>query len=220
MTESPPDAIYARRFPGHEEGAREGVWRVLASYLQRYVPVDSAVLDIGADRGHFIRNIAARERWATDLRDTSAAYPADIKFVQADGLTLDEVVPTGHFDRVFMSNYLEHLPSGAAVVRQLEVAQRLLKPGGRVIVLQPNIRLTGAAYWDFIDHSVPITERSLVEAAELAGLRKVELVTRFIPYTTKGRLPSWPVLVRGYLAVRPVWRMMGKQTLLIAERPL
>ena len=69
-----------------------------------------------------------------------------------------------------MSNYLEHLPSGDAVIAQLEVARRLLKPGGRVLVLQPNIRLVGAAYWDFIDHKVALTEKSLVEAGELAGL--------------------------------------------------
>ena len=35
-----------------------------------------------------------------------------------------------------------------------------------------------------------LTERSLLEAAELARLRTVELVTRFLPYSTKGRLPT------------------------------
>ena len=57
-------------------------------------------------------------------------------------------------------------------------------------MLQPNIRLTGAAYWDFIDHKVALTERSLVEAAELCGFETERLIKRFLPYTTKSRLPQ------------------------------
>ena len=45
-----------------------------------------------------------------------------------------------------------------------------------------------------------LTERSLLEAAELAGLRTHTLVTRFMPYSTKGRLPAAPWLVRAYLS--------------------
>ena len=116
-----------------------------------------------------------------------------------------------------MSNYLEHLDSGDAVIEQLRVAAQLLRPGGRVIVLQPNIRLVGAHYWDFIDHRVALTERSVLEAAELAGLRTSELITRFLPYSTKGRLPAHPALVRAYLSFRPAWRLMGKQTLYVGE---
>ena len=146
-----------------------------------------------------------------------SALPADIRFVQSSGLDLAAVVPNGYFGTVFMSNYLEHLESSDAVIDQLRVARQLLRPGGRVIVLQPNIRLVGPRYWDFIDHKVALTERSLLEAAELAELRPVELITRFLPYSTKGRLPADPRLVRAYLAFRPAWRLMGRQTLLVAE---
>jgi SAM-dependent methyltransferase len=213
------DAIYARRFGDAEIAARDRVWREVARYLQRYIPHDSTVLDIAADRGHFIGHIAAAERWATDVRDTSAHLAPGVRFVRADGLALAQLLPASHFDRIFMSNYLEHLPSSEAVIEQFRVVAALLRPGGRVIVLQPNIRLTGAAYWDFIDHKVPLTERSLVEAAEAAGLTVHRLVTRFLPYTTKSRLPRVGWLVRGYLAFPPAWRLFGKQSLLIAERP-
>ncbi len=117
-----------------------------------------------------------------------------------------------------MSNYLEHLESSDDVVRQLTVARGLLAPGGRVIVLQPNIRLVGPRYWDFIDHKVALTERSLLEAAELAGLRTERLITRFLPYSTKGRLPAARTLVRAYLAFPPAWRLMGKQTLYVGAQ--
>ena len=87
-------------------------------------------------------------------------------------------------------------------------------------MLQPNIRLVGPRYWDFIDHRVALTDRSLLEAAELAGLRaRVELVTRFLPYSTKGRLPD---ATRGSSvptsAFRPAWLALGRQTLFVGVR--
>ncbi|MEA2621177.1 MAG: hypothetical protein QOH61_87 [Chloroflexota bacterium] len=213
------DAVYEGRFGSDDWGARSRIWREIARHLQRYVPRDAVVLDIGADRALFTANIQAGERWASDIRDMSGHMPAGVRFVQSDGLALGDVLPAGSFDRVFMSNYLEHLPSADAVVQQMRVVAGLLKPGGRVIVLQPNIRLAGGSYWDFIDHKVPLTERSLEEAASLAGLRTTKVVTRFLPYTTKSRLPQSSALVRLYLAVPLAWRLLGKQTLFIAERP-
>jgi ubiquinone/menaquinone biosynthesis C-methylase UbiE len=210
--------VYQHRFSDDDLARKDALWREIGLYLQRYVPSTGIVLDLACDRGHFIRNIRAREKWATDLRNVSSHLPHDVRFVQAPGLELDRHLPNEHFDVVFVSNYLEHLPDGEAVVEQLRVACRLLQPSGRVIVLQPNIRLIGDAYWDFIDHSVALTEKSLVEAGELAGLHTREVVTRFLPYTTKSRLPQSPRLVRAYLRLPLAWRLLGQQTLYIGER--
>jgi 2-polyprenyl-3-methyl-5-hydroxy-6-metoxy-1,4-benzoquinol methylase len=210
--------VYAQRFSDADAAAKDAIWREISAFLQRYVPENGVVLDVACDRGDFIRNISASEKWATDLRDVSAHLPQEIRFVQANGLEIDRQLPHDHFDVVFMSNYLEHLPGGEAVIEQLRVARTLLKPGGRVVVLQPNVRLVGSAYWDFIDHSTILTERSLVEAAELAELRTVEVIVRFLPYTTKSRLPQSPRLVRAYLAFRPAWRLLGKQTLYVGAK--
>jgi len=211
-----PD-LYGVRFDDREVSAKDAVWREIVRFLQRYVDPSAPLLDIACDRGHFVRFVEAGERWATDIRDVSGSLPPEVHFVQSSGLDLANVVPNGHFGTIFMSNYLEHLDSGDAVIEQLRVAAQLLRPGGRLIVLQPNIRLVGSHYWDFIDHRVALTERSLLEAAELAGLGTSELITRFLPYSTKGRLPAHPALVRAYLAFRPAWRLMGKQTLYVSE---
>jgi SAM-dependent methyltransferase len=207
--------LYNARFDEREVSAKDAVWREIAHFLGRYIDASAPVLDLACDRGHFIRWVDAPERWATDIRDMRTSLPPVIRFVQASGLDLANVVPVGHFGTVFMSNYLEHLDSSDAVIDQLRVVRSLLRPDGRVIVLQPNIRLVGPRYWDFIDHRVALTERSLLEAAELADLRTVELVTRFLPYSTKGRLPANPRLVKAYLAFRPAWWVMGRQTLYI-----
>jgi 2-polyprenyl-3-methyl-5-hydroxy-6-metoxy-1,4-benzoquinol methylase len=124
-------------------------------------------------------------------------------------------LPQQHFDVVFMSNYLEHLATNNEVIEQFRVVHRLLKPDGRVVVLQPNIKLVGGDYWDFIDHSVALTEKSLEEAALLGGFRTVTVIRRFLPYTTKSRFPKGSRLVRAYLAVPALWRVLGKQTLYV-----
>jgi SAM-dependent methyltransferase len=214
------DEIYQLRFTSEDAKAKEAMWGEICRYLQRFVPLSGAVLDIAADRGHFIRHIQAREKWATDLRSVQEHLGKDVRFVLADGLKLTDHLPNAYFDVAFMSNYLEHLPSSEAVVDQLRVARDLVKPGGAVLVLQPNIRFVGGSYWDFIDHQTALTDRSLEEAGEIAGLRTRLLIRRFLPYTTKSRMPQHPLLVRAYLNFPPAWRLLGKQTLYLGERPL
>ncbi len=211
------DRIYGRRFGDADALEKDRVWKEIADYLQRWVPAGGRVLDVACDLGYFIRNVAAGERWATDVRDVASSLGPGVRFVQSDGLTLSNAVPHDYFDVVFVSNYLEHLPSPDAVIAQLVEIRAVLKPDGRLIVLQPNIRYVGAAYWDFIDHRVALTERSLAEAARAAGFEVEHLVRRFLPYTTKSRIPRYGWLVRAYLRFPLAWRIMGKQTLLIAR---
>src|SRR5262249_2057793 len=73
---------------------------------------------------------------------------------------------------------------------------------------------------DFIDHKVALTDRSLNEAAELAGFSAELVVRRFLPYTTKGHLPVSARLVRLYLRLPPAWWLLGPQTLFFRRRGL
>ena len=211
------DGIYDRRFGSAEASARARLWAPITEFLGQWIPRHGRVLDVACGDGQFIRHVAAADRWATDVRDCSLLLGGDITFVQVDGLHLATAVPVGSFDVVFASNYLEHLPTPDAVLAQMREFRKVVKDDGRLIVLQPNIRYVGAAYWDFIDHKVALTERSLVEAAEAAGFTVERLIPRFLPYTTKSRLPQSPWLVRAYLRVPLAWRFMGKQTLLVAR---
>ena len=77
----------------------------------------------------------------------------------------------------------------------------MLRPDGRLLVLQPNVRYCARDYWMFFDHITPVDDRALVEAFAATGF-DVELnIPRFLPYTTKSRLPSGPGLVKLYLKV-------------------
>ena len=211
--------MYEQRFLNADADEWRGIWRELSRFLQRYVPGDATVLELACDRGGFINHIKAAERWAVDVRDVRKHLDPDVTFLQGDGLHLDDRVASSSIDVVFMSNYLEHLESAQAVVEQFRVIRKLLRPGGSVIVLQPNIRLVGGSYWDFLDHRTPLTEKSLEEAGNTAGLETIDLITRFFPYTTKSRLPRHYALVRAYLAFRPAWLVLGRQSLYVARRP-
>jgi hypothetical protein len=85
--------------------------------------------------------------------------------------------------------------------------------------LQPNIRYTGAAYWDFIDHKIALTDRALIEAGEMCGLKVVRCIRKFLPYTTKSKFPQHPFLIWLYLKLMPVSGFfMGQQSFLILEK--
>jgi SAM-dependent methyltransferase len=211
--------MYDRRSTDLEVPRRAVVWREITRFLERWIDPGSTVLDIGCDRGSFINEVRAGRKIAADVRDVARFLRADVEFICSDGLALLDHLESASLDVIFMSNYLEHLRSVDDVLEQLKVATRLLRPGGRLIVLQPNIRLVGFSYWDFFDHRTAITDRSLEEASLTAGLTTEKLIARFLPYTTKSRIPQNQLLVRAYLRCPPVWWLMGRQTLLVSRRP-
>jgi hypothetical protein len=45
-----------------------------------------------------------------------------------------------------------------------------------------------------------------------------EVVARFLPFTSKSRLPTAPWLVWLYLHVRLSWRLLGGQMLIVARK--
>ena len=118
-----------------------------------------------------------------------------------------------------MSNYLEHLDFGRRRHRAAaRCARSSFDPAVVVIVLQPNVRLVGPRYWDFIDHRVALTERSLLEAAELAGPadRRVDHAVPAVLH--QGAAADRRRPRPAYLRFRPAWRFLGRQTLYVGER--
>jgi SAM-dependent methyltransferase len=209
--------VYARRF-GPRSERRRVLWETLCdAFFQRYVRPTDTVLDIAAGYCEFINAIRAERRIACDLNPAVADFAGKgVEAVVARSTALPaELQRTA--DVVFASNFFEHLADADELLATLGAIAGVLKPGGRLLVLQPNIRLTGAAYWDFVDHSLPITERRLAEALELSGFTVEEQRVRFLPYTTESRLPIWPRLIRLYLRLPPAQFLLGKQTFVVAR---
>ena len=220
--ESPPEreTLYRVRFNPEEQDRKDCVWKVLCEqFFQRYVSPDAHVLDLAAGFGEFLNHIRASEKTAIDLNPETASHLAPkIRFLNRSAESLEEV-ESGSVDVVFASNFLEHLPDREALSRVLREAFRVLCPGGRLMILQPNIRLVGGAYWDFIDHRIPLTERSCSELLESLGFTIEKIIPRFLPYTTKSPVPQSPFLVRLYLSFPPAWRLLGKQSFIVAAKP-
>jgi len=120
---------------------------------------------------------------------------------------------------VFASNFFEHLLTKQELLRTLAEVLRVLRLGGRLLILQPNIRYAGGAYWDFFDHHLPLTERSLVEALQLAGLKPIEVRPRFLPFTSKSGLPQHPFFVGLHLKIPIVQRILDQQSWIVAAKP-
>jgi SAM-dependent methyltransferase len=215
------DSLYAIRFPEADRDAKDAIWRVLCPhFFQRYVKNDDVVLDLGAGLGEFLRHIRCKTRIAVDIERLSGRrLPPGTQEIFTPSDRLSVHVPSNSVDVVFCSNFFEHLPDKTVFLATLKEILTVLRPGGRLLALQPNIRFVGGAYWDFVDHHLPLTHLTLVEAAQSVGFEIVEVIPRFLPYTTRSAIPQAPWLVRLYLAVRPVWRIMGRQTWFVARKP-
>lgn len=213
-------SLYRHRFSESELPAKNAIWKVLCrNYFQKFVRADhDSVLDLACGYGEFINNIDAAHKYAIDLNpDSPAALDDDIVFHACAATDLDPI-GNGTLDVVFTSNFFEHLPDKTVLHDVLAEVHRVLKPGGTLIAMGPNIRYLPGAYWDFIDHHVPLSELSLSEALHLNGLEPAKVIGRFLPYTTQSRLPKAPLIVRAYLLLPFAWRFFGKQFLVVAHK--
>ena len=206
--------LYANRFR-HEEAQRTDLWEVLCSdFFQKWVPEDSTILDVAAGHCEFVNNIRAARKIAIDLNPDvakRAAPDVETQVCRSDDIPL----PAGSVDRAFVSNFFEHVPR-EVIVSTLTELRRVVRPGGKVLILQPNVRYCAKDYWMFFDHITPVDDRALVEALRATGFEVDLCIPRFLPYTTKSRLPTGRGLVRLYLKVKPAWRLLGAQAFIVA----
>lgn len=218
MVESDNQKLYRVRFDERDRGAKADVWRVIVErFFQRWVAAGDTVLDLGCGYGEFLNHLRCARRIGVDLNPDSAdSLDPDIEFHQSSVLDLG-FVQSQSVDTVFTSNLLEHLADKTEVERLLTEARRVLKRGGHLILLGPNIRFLPGQYWDFWDHLVPITDRSLCELLRKLDFSIVKCVPKFLPYTTRSRLPQAGFLVYLYLKLPLAWRFFGRQFLIRAQ---
>ncbi len=214
------EQVYAERFQEHEMGNRIEIWQVMCRhFFSRYFPPDARTLDLGAGYCEFINNIKAREKYAIDINPAIKRYAAgDVNCIVSDIETGLARLPDAGIDRIMASNIFEHLPDRECLFRCLRQARRVLSPGGKIVVMQPNIAAVKERFYDFCDHLLPITEKGMAEALRANGFHIERVTARFLPYTTKSRYPKVKILVRLYLMAPIVHRFMGGQMLVVAGK--
>jgi SAM-dependent methyltransferase len=199
-----------------EDPSRAAVWKVIAEHLARWVPPDASVLDVGAGYCDWINNVSAAQRVAVDVWPGVTRYAASgVRPVVMDASRDLPTLGTSVFDVVLASNVLEHfVPDVAALV--VADMRGLLKPGGRVILIQPNFRYAWRRYFDDYTHRAVFTDVSLPALLRAHGF-EIDLVEpRFLPYSMRETaMPIRPWLVRAYL--RSPVRPLAGQMLVIAH---
>ena len=206
---------------------------------------DGRVLDIGCGNGTLLAHLAELG-WKVQGLETDPAAAAIARHrglsVVTDSLETASL-PAGTFDAVVMSHVIEHVDAPLTV---LERCMTLLKPGGRLVLLTPNIRSFGhrrfGRDWLHLDpprHLHLFSTTSLRRLAEGAGfdIDKVCTVLRDADWTlggsqhirdaghyTVGTLP-WRTRWFGMALMMREWMHMqsdataGEEVLLIARRP-
>ena len=210
--------IYEKRFSGHEI-YRNRVWKVLITkFFSKWIRNTDHILDLGCGYGEFINHISCEVRHAMDLNPkTKSLLDKEIIFHQQD---CSESWEIGHnsLDLVFTSNFFEHLPNKESLDRTMGEIKKTLKPGGRIIAMGPNISVLKGKYWDFWDHHVPLSDQSLCELLQIHDFTIEQSESKFLPYNMV-RVKERPLfMVSLYLRFPILWKLFGKQFLIIAKK--
>jgi SAM-dependent methyltransferase len=200
-----------------EDPRRAKVWKAIAQHLAANVAPDAHVLELGAGYCDWINNVRAARRVAVDVWPELPKYAAPgVETLVGDIAAGLPSLGDASFDVVLASNLLEHFRDDAAAKVVQDVA-RLLRPGGRFILIQPNFRYAWRSYFDDYTHRSIFTHVSLPALLRAARFSIIEVKPRFVPYSMQGtRIPVATWLVKAYL-LSPVKPAAG-QMLVVAQK--
>lgn len=212
------DQIYEIRFSGFEE-YRNDVWKILVKeFFSKWIRSTDHILDLGCGYGEFINQANAKVKHAMDLNPrTRNLLKDDVIFHEQDcskAWPLEE----NSLDLIFTSNFFEHLPNKKALDDTITEAKKCLKKGGRIIAMGPNISVLKGKYWDFWDHHVALSDQSMRELLEIHKLKVLTSITHFLPYNMVRTKRRPLFFVHLYLMFPFIWRLFGKQFLIVAQK--
>lgn len=204
---------YGGRYPFLRQ--RRAVWREIVRYVAGDIgPVDTLV-ELGPGYGDFVNQYPARRKLAYDLNPAMRIFFAPDVIFHAENAEMIRLLPEASVDLVFASNFLEHL-NGTALDRLLPLIRRALRPGGRLVLIQPNYRRCADRYFEDDTHETIFSDDDIASFLAGHGLDVVKLVPGLLPFSMKSRMPKWPILVRLYLA-SPL-KPLAAQMYVVAER--
>jgi SAM-dependent methyltransferase len=210
------DSAYFQTRLQHDSRRGE-VWKHLTRYLASFVPERASVLELGAGYCYFINAVAAERRVAVDLSPEMQSWkdPA-VEGFTGDAIEFLRSAEPHQFDFILASNFFEHFtwPQLDAMIEQIK---RVLRPGGRLAIIQPNFRLAPGRYFDDYTHRTIFTDVSLPDWLSSQGLTVTRIEPRFLPLTVKSRMGGLSFLIPLYLSLP--FRPFAGQMFVLAERP-
>lgn len=178
------EALRRRLVRGNGTGERLLARAYNALAFRAFVPSPSAgrLLDVGCGRGAYL---AAWQRLGWEVEGVEPSEGAAEVARNATGATIhqgffeDIDLPECHYDLVTLVHCLEHSRSPR---RMLRLVRRVLRPGGRVLIMVPNFASVGrhlfGSRWYGLEvprHLVHFEPRTLREALRLEGFERISV---------------------------------------------
>jgi SAM-dependent methyltransferase len=156
--------------------------QILFKYLLRLIDLPAAgkLLDIGCANGNLLKTFhrlrAGWELYGAEISDTRKDEVLGLPGVRGFHSGRSAAYPL-RYDLITLCHVLEHVPDPAALLRPL---LHNLAPGGRLLIVVPNIRQNPIDLL-IADHCSHFDMGSLVNVVTAAGLEMKELTARAIP---------------------------------------
>jgi SAM-dependent methyltransferase len=185
--------------------------RLVVDYLERSVEPGARILEVGCGGGYLCAALAKAgyHQVAADISRNAARFTRDRGV--ADVLVFDATtswpLPEDSFDAVLMLDVLEHLDDDLTALSE---AQRVLRPGGALVVTVPAHQFLFSAWDRLVGHRRRYSRGQLTRAARHARLQPSRLtawnVVSFLPAVvlrTKDRLFGSTMTHAAFPAVSP-----------------
>jgi SAM-dependent methyltransferase len=177
---------YYRQFEDRFRGSEQDIKQRLSSYLPLLAGLAKSqtarrALDLGSGRGEWLSLLSETGWIATGVepnRIAEAAKGIDAKLVSADALDYLRTCAPHSFELITAFHVVEHLETNY-LLAMLEEIQRVLVPGGLMILETPNPENLTVASWSFhLDptHKAPLPPLLLQYFVEHAGFTAPEVV--------------------------------------------
>lgn len=200
-----------------EDGRRLKSWSYLCSYFQNLVNRDDTILEIGAGYCYFINGIESSRKIAVDLFPDLPEFADNSVESHVADATKMEFLEDSSVDTVFASNFLEHL-DWKQLETLIDELLRVLKPNGRVMIMQPNFKHSYKQYFDDYTHRTIFTDQSIRDWFASHGFSTEISRPKFLPLTVKSSMGGLNFLIPLYL--KSPWKPKSGQMFFVFRRDL
>lgn len=186
----------------------------LAIYLIKHFSIKpgSNFLEIGCGRGDFLESFqkAGLVCSGVDLSDYCNKNKADLKVTCLDVSKEKLPYQDNYFDVIYHKSFLEHFYSPDNLMKE---TYRILKPGGRLIVLTPDWVSQMKVFYEDYTHCRPYTTQALRDILQVYGFSEVG-AELFYQYPAIWKYPALKTLSRliGLAFSAPVARRLTELT--------
>jgi ubiquinone/menaquinone biosynthesis C-methylase UbiE len=201
------------------DSARPIVWREIVRYLSRFIPRDATVVDLGAGYCDFINNVSAKTKYAVDISPELQDFTTpNVRKINSEAWNLEQI-ENESVDVVHASNLFEHFDD-EELEKVVKEIKRVLKPEGRLILIQPNFKYSYRSYFDDHTHKKIFTDVSLENFLLSHNFSIIHKKPKFLPYSMKSSpMTMIPFLSKAvWLYLRSPWKPFAGQMLFVSKK--